>query len=110
MKDIMCLQSQGAKKPLFLLPGSDGYALSFIDLAKSLGVERPIYGLQFPGLHQDISFNSIESLATYYLGMIRNVQETGPYAIAGWSMGGMVAFEMAKQLALQGDTLDFLAS
>jgi len=69
---------------------------------------RPIYSFQFPKLFKDISFSSIEDLASYYLQLMFSKQATGPYLIAGWSMGGVVAYEMAKQLEAKGQRVSFL--
>ena len=48
-------------------------------------------------------------MAAYYINAIRSVQAEGPYLLAGWSMGGAVAFEMAQQLHAQGQTVALLA-
>jgi len=75
-----------------------------------LGRDRPVYALQplgeRPG-QQPLS--RVEDMAALYLKAIQQVQPCGPYLLAGWSFGGYVAFEMARQLAGLGEQVDLLA-
>jgi thioesterase domain-containing protein len=48
-------------------------------------------------------------MAALYLDEIRRVQPEGPYCLGGWSLGGPVAFEMARQLSVRGETVALLA-
>lgn len=107
---IIPLQTLGHKRPLFLIHPVGGTIFWFVDLARHMGIERPIYGIQDPGvIDRDLaSFNSIEKLATFYLDCIRKVQPKGPYLISGSSFGSTVAFEIAKQLIKNNERIDFI--
>jgi amino acid adenylation domain-containing protein len=106
--DILCLQSQGNGIPLFLIPGTDGYGLVFAELARKFRHHHKVYSLQFPGLFRDISFSNVDDLAGFYVQTLRSIQPHGPYAILGWSMGGIVAYAMAKQLQEANESIEFL--
>ena len=75
-----------------------------------LGPDQPCYGLQAKGVEdgQD-PHTRIEDMAAYYIQAMQTVQPTGPYLLGGWSMGGVVAFEMAQQLHAQGQPVALLA-
>jgi thioesterase domain-containing protein len=75
-----------------------------------LGVEQPFYGLQARGLHENqVPHTQIEDMAAYYIEAIRSVRPDGPYLLGGWSMGGVIAYEMAQQLEAQGQRVSLLA-
>jgi thioesterase domain-containing protein len=74
-----------------------------VRLAQHLGSQRPFYGLQAKGLDgKDQPYTNVEEMAAYYIEAVRSVQPDGPYLLAGWSMGGIVALEMARQLSEHG--------
>jgi amino acid adenylation domain-containing protein len=84
------------------------------DLARSLGARRACYGLSYgladgAHLHDDAAPKSVEHLAAHYIDEIRTVQPRGPYHLVGHSMGGLVAFEMARQLRALGEPVALLA-
>ncbi|KAK4167951.1 putative polyketide synthase [Cladorrhinum sp. PSN259] len=85
---------------LFLLPDGSGSASSYVPLAPHLHLPGPVYGLNSPFLDSPQSFRNIplEKVATIYLEEIRRIQPNGPYNLAGWSIGGTYAFEIASQL------------
>jgi pyochelin synthetase len=83
----------------FLVHPIGGNVLCYQALAQRLGFDRSVYGLQAPGLDgREPPCTSIEELARRYIDEIRGVQGDGPYLLAGWSMGGIIACEMARQL------------
>jgi amino acid adenylation domain-containing protein len=95
-------QSSGPKTPLFFVHPGGGNVHSYYDLARCLGSDRPFYAFQQPGLYKERAlFTSIEDLAAYYIEAMKTAQPEGPYFIGGWSFGGLVAFEMARQLFAQ---------
>lgn len=106
---LVCLQPQGTKPPLFCVHAVAGDLLAYRALARHLGEARPFYGLQAPGIASGAHPGSIEGLAALYLDAIRTVQPTGPYRLAGWSMGGVIAYEMARQLREAGERVASLA-
>ena len=101
---LVAIQPAGARPPLYCLHPLGGYALCFRDLSVRLGAEQPLYGLEAVGLDgQEPPLERIEDMAARYLAAIREQQPAGPYALAGWSFGGLVALEMAQQLRRQGE-------
>ena len=107
---LVAIQPGGSKRPLFLVHPAGGHVFPYVHLAKFLGPDQPCYGLQARGLEdgQD-PHTRIEDMAAYYIQALQTVQPTGPYLLGGWSMGGVVAFEMAQQLHAQGQRVALLA-
>ena len=104
------LRTGGTARPLFCIHGLGGHIAAFFPLARGLTRERPVYGLQGQGLDAGQQpHDRIEDMAAFYLDEIRQVQPHGPYLLAGWSMGGIIALEMSQQLAAVGETVDLLA-
>ncbi|MCP4664192.1 MAG: amino acid adenylation domain-containing protein [bacterium] len=106
---LIALRPGGTKPPLFCVHPIGGTAFCYLALARHLGSERPIYGLQSPALDSDQPLpERIEDMAAHYIRELRAVQPEGPYFLAGWSMGGNVAYEMAQQLTARGHRVAFL--
>ncbi|HEX3559471.1 MAG TPA: amino acid adenylation domain-containing protein [Pyrinomonadaceae bacterium] len=107
---LVPLQTKGDKPPLFLLTGAAGNILWQRVLAPHMEKDQPLYGLQAQGLDgKKPPLNRIEEMASSYLSEIRTLQPEGPYHLAGYSSGGIVAFEMAQQLHAQGQQVGLLA-
>lgn len=78
-------------------------------LARCLGPRQAVYAFAAPGLNSDAPFFfSLESMASAYLSDMRKVQPSGPYMLGGYSMGGVIAFEMARQLEACGEQVRLL--
>jgi amino acid adenylation domain-containing protein len=94
----------GSKPPLFLVHAIGGNIVSFRSFGSCFGGEQPVYGIQARGLDgkEEVS-TSVEGMAADYIRAIRSVQPNGPYRIGGFSAGGIVAFEMARQLQREGE-------
>jgi thioesterase domain-containing protein/malonyl CoA-acyl carrier protein transacylase/acyl carrier protein len=105
----LVLLKDGTRPPLFCIHPAGGTILCYIDLARCLDADQPLYGLQAPGLYGGPRHETLESAASSYLDAIRSVQPQGPYYLAGLSYGGNVAFEMARQLHQQGTEVALLA-
>lgn len=97
------------ERPVFLVHPTGGNVLCYRDLARRLGPARPIYALQDPGLEGDAGYDSVEELAARHIAHIRPLAGDGPYYLAGWSSGGVVAFEIARQLLAQRCEVGLLA-
>ncbi|XOV81737.1 MAG: alpha/beta fold hydrolase [bacterium] len=94
----------GGATPLFVVAGMFGNVLNLSHLANLLGEERPFYALQARGLYGDsVPHESFEEMATDYIDEIRQVQPEGPYLLGGYSGGGLVAYEIARQLLAVGE-------
>ena len=94
--------------PLFVAHGIGGTLLSFVELASELGPDQPVYGLQLPAKIEEHQAD-LSILAASYLRQLRALQPSGPYHFAGHSSGGLVVFEIARQLTEQGETVGLLA-
>ncbi len=107
---LVPIQPLGSKRPLFLVHGAGGTVIIYRDLARHLGTDQPIYGLQAQGLDgKQACLTSVEDMASHYLEAIRTIQPEGPYVLGGLSFGGTVAFEMARQLKAKGEEVALLA-
>lgn len=103
---LIPLRGTGKEKPLFLIHPISGNILSYRELVSELP-ERPIYGIQANPSYRPARL-SIEGVAAEYIRELRRVQPTGPYCLAGYSAGGVITFEMARQLMQSGDAVDRL--
>ena len=108
---VVCLkQSESTQPPLMLLHGADGAVMFYREFASRLNTQSTIYGLESP-LLSDPEFeipDSVEQLAVGYLQRIRTLQPQGPYRIAGYSFGGVLAYEIVRQLESDGEKVETL--
>ncbi|MBD2244331.1 non-ribosomal peptide synthetase [Nostoc sp. FACHB-888] len=103
------IQPNGSKPPFYCIHGLGGEVLCFRELALHLGPDQPFYGLQPQGLDGKHPFHTqIEDMATHYIQEIQTLQPNGPYFLGGYSFGGVVAFEMARQLQDQGEQVGII--
>jgi amino acid adenylation domain-containing protein len=104
------IQPAGSRPPFFCVHPLGGEVFSYRHLAKRLGDDQPLYGLQARGLFDDGEPHlDLETMAGDYLREVRAIQPNGPYYVGGWSLGAIVAFEMAQQLRGQGQEVGLLA-
>ena len=107
---LVGLRTKGRGRPLFIVHGIFGNVLQFHSLAEQLKTDRPIYALQARGVDQRHQpHKTIAEMAEAYIDAIRKVQSAGPYTLAGYSFGGLIAYEMACRLREQGEEVDVLA-
>jgi amino acid adenylation domain-containing protein len=100
------LQAFGSKPPLFFVHPGGGGVLCYFDLARCLGSDQPFYGFQAPGFYgEQLSHTRLEDIAALYIEAMMTVQPEGPYLLGGWSLGGVIAYEMAQQLVAQGQSV-----
>jgi len=108
-RSLVPIRPTGKKKPLFLVHGLGLNVLLYTTVINFLDPEQPVYGLQAKGLNGvDEPLDSIEKIAAYYISEIQSVDKEGPYALAGFSLGGRIAYEMAWQLNEMGKKVSFL--
>lgn len=106
---IVTLQSSGTKTPLFVVHPGVGEILVFVNLAKYFVNERPFHALRARGFNEGESyFTRFDEMVGSYTEAIRQRQPHGPYALAGYSYGGAVAFEIGKKLEAEGERVDFI--
>ncbi|MCB1034056.1 MAG: AMP-binding protein, partial [Acidobacteria bacterium] len=100
---LVPLRPEGEGSPFFWIHPGNGTVFLYRALAQGMPAGRPIYGLQSQGLDGSIApISTIEGMAAHYVSEIRRLQAEGPYSLGGWSMGGLIAVEMARQLAAAG--------
>ncbi|PSN68069.1 PKS16 protein [Corynespora cassiicola Philippines] len=105
---------QGTPKPngkaLFLLPDGSGSALSYMDLPQLTTTGLPVYALPSPFAQDPDAYTlPFETVAAVFVRAVRELQPYGPYLLGGWSMGGIFAWEAARQLLAAGERVDMLA-
>ncbi|QCK84373.1 amino acid adenylation domain-containing protein [Phreatobacter aquaticus] len=101
--DLLWFRAHGSAPPLFLVHPAIGTSLCYAGLARALPAERPVYGLEAPA-----AFDTIADLAARYAAAIKARSPGGPYRIGGWSLGGTIAFEMARQMEEAGDKVQLI--
>jgi hypothetical protein len=106
---VVVQAGEGTKQPFFFLHGNwNGSAFFCFSLARELGSDQPFYALEpyrFDGLAVP---PTVETMATAHIKSMRAVQPEGPYLLGGWCNGGLVAYEMARQLHAAGQAIDLL--
>ncbi|MDZ7739353.1 MAG: thioesterase domain-containing protein [Bacteroidales bacterium] len=98
--NMMPINTEGSRVPLILLhAGEANYSLS-----QHLGKDQPFYGFFYIGSEgENIRYKNIESFAAEYVEQLRKIMPEGPYILGGFSMGGILAYEMAVQLDMMGE-------
>ena len=106
---LVALRETGARRPFFCVHANGGDVLAYYELARRMNPERPFYGLRARSLGDDSEpQETIEEMAAHYIASIRELYPAGPYLLGGASFGGIVAFEMARQLHADGSRVDAL--
>jgi len=109
-KSLVTVQRGRGRTPLFIVHGAGGNVLNFRDLARAMSETQPVYGLQAAGVDGVTPVHeTIEAMAEAYIAEIRTLQTHNPYLLAGYSGGGIVAFEMARRLSMLGERIGLLA-
>jgi len=109
LSPLILLKDGGEAPPAFIAPGLGGGPAEFFQLVKYIQGPNPIYGLQPKGIEGfDQPCERIEDMADFYLQAVRRFQPQGPYLLAGYSLGGLVALEMARTLTSEGQTVAML--
>ncbi len=104
------IQPLGDRPPFFCVHGFGGDVVGYRDLAHLLGMDQPFYGFQARGLNDlDEPHSDIGEMASEYIRFMRQLQPHGPYYLGGYCYGGVVAFEMARQLVEAGERVDLVA-
>ncbi len=107
---LVPLKAGGTKPALYVVHGANHNVLMFNALAQKLDKDQPVYGLQSRGLNGVTEpHDSIDQMAADYISEIVASNPDGPYALGGFSYGGIVAYEMARQLMAQGKEVTILA-
>jgi amino acid adenylation domain-containing protein len=95
--------------PLFCIHAHGGHVLMYRALAKGLGADQPVYGIQALGVDGDAEpLDDFIPIAKHYIDEIKQTQPHGPYRFIGDCMGGTIGFEITRQLEASGDTVELL--
>jgi thioesterase domain-containing protein len=106
---VVPIQPLGSRRPLFAVPGHNGDVFCYLDLARHLGTDQPFFALQAPGMEAGRDpLTSMEEIAALFANDIAAVQPQGPYLLAGYCLGGTIAFELAQQLTAKGHEVSLL--
>jgi amino acid adenylation domain-containing protein len=105
---VVELHRGAPSRRLFTLPTIGGELMAVRKLLRHLGDSATVYGLQ-PNLSMNDQPIEFESMAVWYVDALRDVQPQGPYSLIGYSYGGMLAYEVARQLSAAGDNVELLA-
>lgn len=92
----------GRRPPFFCVHAIGGSVFSYGELARALGPEQAFVGVQSPGLEGGPALEDIQAMAAEYAAAVEAAAPKGPILLGGWSFGGVVAFEMARQLRSRG--------
>lgn len=108
---LIKIKPGGKKTPLYLIHGSGLNALAFYPIAKHLDADQPVYGLQAKGLDgSEVNFKNVTEIAEAYNKEILADNPNGPYAFIGYSLGGILAVEMARLLEEMGKKVTFIGA
>jgi amino acid adenylation domain-containing protein len=100
---LVAIRAQGRHVPLFCVHPGQGTVFCYKELARHLDADQPIFGLQaFTDPVDHTGSPTIEAMARRHVEAITTAHPHGPYVLAGWSFGGLLAFEMAQQLRRAG--------
>ena len=103
---LLPLRASGHHPPFFCVHPGIGLSWCYMPLVRHVPETIPLYGLQARGLTgRERPAGSIREMAADYVEQIRSVQPAGPYHLLGWSLGGVVAQEMAAQLQASGEDI-----
>ncbi|HEX6911111.1 MAG TPA: amino acid adenylation domain-containing protein [Longimicrobium sp.] len=103
----VAVRAAGSQRPLFLLHDGRGSVDYAQVLAWQVDPEVPVYALP-PRLDGGGSLPTLQDMGARFARMIRSVQPSGPYRLAGHSLGGILAYETAAQLVAGGEAVEFL--
>ena len=107
---IVPIRTVASSRPnLFCVPGGGGGVLGWELLARHLPPDQPVFALNAVAVASFSPPETLEQLASIYIDAIRSVQPGGPYFLTGHSIGGIIAWEMARQLTAAGQSIALLA-
>ncbi len=107
---LVPIKPKGSKMPLYIVHGFGMNVLLFKDLAKHMDPDQPVFALQAKGLGpDDEALDNMEDIARYYVSEILATNPAQSFALAGYSFGGIIVYEMARQLKMMGKKIVMLA-
>ncbi|HEU4411674.1 MAG TPA: beta-ketoacyl synthase N-terminal-like domain-containing protein [Polyangiaceae bacterium] len=105
--ELLHLNDQTRGRPVFWVHGALGSVETFREIARRC--RRPFYAIQARGfMTKDAPIEGVQGMASYYIDALRSVQPEGPYDVGGFCLGGIISYEMTRQLQLRGEAVDSL--
>lgn len=102
--ELILLNQNGRGQPVFWFHGGLGGVQPYHILAEAC--ERPFYGIQARGwMNDQPPIHGVSAMAAYYIQAMQSVQPTGPYDLGGYSLGGLIAYEVTRQLQERGESV-----
>ncbi len=109
-ESLVLIRHGAGRTPVFLIHDGDGETLLYRSLALRLDAGHAVYGLQPYSLERaPMAHTRISDMATYHIAKMRTVQPSGPYVLGGMCAGGVIAYEVARQLRSQGEQVALVA-
>jgi amino acid adenylation domain-containing protein len=107
---VVPIQPHGDRPPLFCIHPVGGNVVCYTQLAAAMSDNQPIYGIQASGVDESTTpLKSMDAMVDAYLTAIREIQPSGSYHFAAWSSGGIIAYELARRLLEDGETVSTVA-
>jgi acyl transferase domain-containing protein/NADP-dependent 3-hydroxy acid dehydrogenase YdfG len=104
--EVVPINPKGTHQNTFWFHGSLGYVQVYNGLSAALGADYPFYAIQAKGIDgKSMPHIYLDEMASYYVSCIKSIQPEGPYCICGYSLGGLIAYEIAQQLVQNGDEI-----
>ncbi|WP_339925754.1 amino acid adenylation domain-containing protein [uncultured Cyclobacterium sp.] len=108
-KCLVAIKKSGTKPPLYIVHGGGLNIMPFYAVAREMDREQPVFGIQAKGLDGvEQPLHTVEAIASQYLEEVLQQNPQGPYFLAGYSLGGIIAYEMAIQLVKMGKVVEKL--
>lgn len=105
--ELIKLNDVNEGRPVFWIHGALGGVESFTFIAQFC--DRPVYGIQARGaMTEHPPIEGIDAIANYYLEIIKSVQPEGPYDLAGYCLGGIIAYDISRKLQLESEKVNSL--
>lgn len=101
-QELILINQTSHGRPVFWIHGGVGGVYPYYSIAENL--QRPFYGIQSKG-HRPASCRGIEAIASYYIRIMQSIQPEGPYDLGGYSLGGLICYEITRQLQESGETV-----
>lgn len=107
---LVPMRPEGTRPPLFLFHAHGGNVLEYHALVQHLETDQPVYAFQAKGLNgEPVESTSVERMASAFVEELKQFQAEGPYFLAGFCLGGLLALEVAQQLTAQGKEVALVA-
>lgn len=109
---VMIQRGDARRRPLYLVPGGWGGEIEFLvyaELVRNMDRTLPLYGLRPRNSNSDeLPGRTVEQFAAGFIEDIMRLQPEGPYMLGGECVGGVIAYEMARQLEAAGEKVSLL--